>query len=37
MTNDPLVITPDQLAKHKSSIGMVYRKIWQEGKDLYAA
>lgn len=34
---DILVTTPEQLEKHKSSAGMIYREIWQEGKELYAA
>ncbi|MHB9026128.1 MAG: nucleotidyltransferase domain-containing protein [Armatimonadota bacterium] len=34
---DLLVSTPDLLEKHKASIGMVYRDVWRDGVELYAA
>ena len=34
---DILVATPDDLQKHKNNIGLIYRTILQEGKEVYAA
>jgi predicted nucleotidyltransferase len=34
---DILVATPDDLQKHKDKIGLIYRTILQEGKEIYAA
>ncbi len=34
---DILVATPDDLQKHKDNIGLIYRTILQEGKEVYAA
>ncbi|HOF89225.1 MAG TPA: nucleotidyltransferase domain-containing protein [Armatimonadota bacterium] len=34
---DVIVTTPTQLNKYRSSIGMVYRDIVRDGRDLYAA
>ena len=34
---DILVATPSMLEKHKDNIGLVYRQILAEGKELYAA
>jgi predicted nucleotidyltransferase len=34
---DILVTTPELLERHRTSIGMVYREIWREGRELYAA
>jgi len=34
---DIIVTTPEQLAIHQSTIGMVYREIMREGIELYAA
>jgi predicted nucleotidyltransferase len=32
-----LVATPADLQKHKNNIGLIYRTILQEGKEVYAA
>ena len=34
---DILVATPDDLEKHKANIGLIYREILAEGKEVYAA
>jgi predicted nucleotidyltransferase len=34
---DILVATPDDLQKHKDKIGLIYRTILQEGREVYAA
>jgi predicted nucleotidyltransferase len=34
---DLVVTTPEQLEAHKTSIGMVYREIVRDGRELYAA
>ncbi|RKY68194.1 MAG: nucleotidyltransferase domain-containing protein [Candidatus Latescibacterota bacterium] len=34
---DILVATPDDLEKHKDNIGLIYRAILQEGREIYAA
>lgn len=34
---DILVATPGGLEKHKNNIGLIYRDILQEGKEIYAA
>ena len=34
---DILVATPDDLEKHKNHIGLIYRTVLQEGKEVYAA
>ena len=34
---DILVATPGDLQKHKDNIGLIYRTILQEGKEVYAA
>jgi predicted nucleotidyltransferase len=34
---DILVATPDDLQKHKNNIGLIYRSILQEGREVYAA
>ena len=34
---DVLVATPGDLEKHKNDIGLIYRTILQEGKEVYAA
>ena len=34
---DIVVATPNDLEKHKDNIGLIYRKILQEGKEVYAA
>ena len=34
---DILVSTPDDLQKHGNKIGLVYRTILQEGREVYAA
>ncbi|MEI7833478.1 MAG: nucleotidyltransferase domain-containing protein [bacterium] len=34
---DIIVTTPTQLATHRNSIGLVYRDILRDGKELYAA
>ena len=34
---DVIVSTPSDLEKHKNNIGLIYRSILQEGKELYAA
>ena len=33
---DILVVTPDDLEKHKNNIGLIYRTILQEGREVYA-
>jgi predicted nucleotidyltransferase len=34
---DILVATPRDLEKHKDNIGLIYRTVIQEGKEIYAA
>ncbi len=34
---DILVATPEDLEKHKNKIGLIYRTILQEGREIYAA
>ena len=34
---DVIVATPTDLEKHKDNIGLIYRTILQEGKEVYAA
>jgi predicted nucleotidyltransferase len=34
---DILVATPDDLKRHKDNIGLIYRAVLQEGKEVYAA
>ena len=34
---DILVATPEDLQKHKNKIGLIYRTILQEGREIYAA
>jgi predicted nucleotidyltransferase len=34
---DILVTTPGALEKHKDNIGMIYRTVLREGKEIYAA
>ncbi len=34
---DILVATPNDLQKHKDNIGLIYRTILQEGREVYAA
>ena len=34
---DIVVATPNDLEKHKDTIGLIYRVILQEGKEVYAA
>ena len=34
---DILVATPDDLEKHKDNIGLIYRVVVQEGKEIYAS
>ena len=34
---DILVATPSDLEKHKDNIGLIYRSVLQEGKEIYAA
>ena len=34
---DILVATPGVLEKHKDNIGLIYRAVLQEGKEIYAA
>lgn len=34
---DILVATPEDLKKHKDNIGLIYRSILQEGREVYAA
>ena len=34
---DVLVSTPSTLEKHKDNIGLIYRTVLQEGKEIYAA
>ncbi len=34
---DILVATPDDLRKHKDKIGLIYRTILREGREVYAA
>jgi predicted nucleotidyltransferase len=34
---DILVATPSHLEKHKDNIGLIYRSVLREGKEIYAA
>jgi len=34
---DIVVATPDQLERHKDNIGLIYKAILAEGKEIYAA
>jgi hypothetical protein len=34
---DILVATPSDLERHKNNIGLIYRTVLQQGKDVYAA
>ena len=34
---DILVATPSTLEKHKDNIGLIYRTVLQEGREIYAA
>ena len=34
---DIIVATPNDIVKHKNNIGLIYRSILVEGKELYAA
>jgi uncharacterized protein len=34
---DILVATPDDLRKHKDKIGLIYRTVLKEGREVYAA
>lgn len=34
---DILVATPDDLKRHKNNIGLIYRTVLEEGKEVYAA
>jgi predicted nucleotidyltransferase len=34
---DILVATPDDLKRHKNNIGLIYRTVLQEGKEVYVA
>lgn len=34
---DILVATPSDLEKHKNNIGLIYRVVLQEGREIYAA
>lgn len=34
---DVLVATPRDLEKHKNNIGLIYKTVLQEGKEVYAA
>ncbi len=34
---DILVATPSDLEKHKDNIGLIYRAVLQEGREIYAA
>jgi predicted nucleotidyltransferase len=34
---DILVATPDDLERHKNNIGLIYRTVLQEGKEVYVA
>ncbi|MFB0525726.1 MAG: nucleotidyltransferase domain-containing protein [Phycisphaerae bacterium] len=34
---DILVATPSDLEKHKDNIGLIYRTVLQQGKEIYAA
>jgi predicted nucleotidyltransferase len=34
---DILVATPDDLEKHKDNIGLIYRTVLREGREVYAA
>lgn len=34
---DILVATPNDLAQHKDNIGLIYRTVLQEGREVYAA
>ena len=36
MPVDILVATPTDLAKHRDNVGLVYRTVLQEGRELYA-
>ncbi len=33
---DILVATPDDLEKHKDNLGLIYRAVLREGKEIYA-
>jgi predicted nucleotidyltransferase len=37
MPFDIIVATPSDLEKHKDNIGLIYRTVLQEGKEIYAA
>lgn len=37
MAVDIVVATPSDIEKHMNSIGMIYRSILEEGRELYAA
>jgi hypothetical protein len=37
MPFDILVATPKDLEKHKENIGLIYRTVLQEGREVYAA
>jgi predicted nucleotidyltransferase len=37
MPFDIVVATPKDLEKHKENVGLIYSKILQEGKEVYAA
>jgi hypothetical protein len=34
---DLVVATPSDLEKHRDNIGLIYRNILQEGRELYAS
>jgi predicted nucleotidyltransferase len=34
---DILVATPDDLERHQNNIGLIYRTVLEEGKEVYAA
>lgn len=34
---DIVVATPTDLEKHKDTIGLIYKKVLQEGREIYAA
>lgn len=34
---DFMVVTPSEFERHKQSIGMVYREVVRDGRDLYVA
>jgi len=34
---DILVATPDDLTRHKDNIGLIYRTVLQEGREIYAS